>query len=152
MHKARSFFFVCAGIFLLALAYHLGVRSATAQAGGQQLSVAQIDWSAPDGDWVVTNNGTVIRVAHGGPDCAYPSLSASVVGKIPSTSRIIHFNAGCNPNLGAYAEDGSIYVSSDWGATWSYRGNVLTGPTPATLETWGGVKARYRPGAATQDK
>ena len=33
MHKARSFFFVCAGILCLALAYHLGARSATAQAG-----------------------------------------------------------------------------------------------------------------------
>ena len=32
MQKARAFFFVCAGIFLLALAYHLGARSATAQA------------------------------------------------------------------------------------------------------------------------
>ena len=32
MHKARAFFFVCAGIFLLALSYHLGARSAGAQA------------------------------------------------------------------------------------------------------------------------
>jgi hypothetical protein len=34
MHKAKAFLFVSAGIFLLALAYHLGARSATAQAGG----------------------------------------------------------------------------------------------------------------------
>jgi len=34
MHKARAFFFVCAGIFLLALSYHLGARSAGAQAPG----------------------------------------------------------------------------------------------------------------------
>ena len=33
MHKARAFFFVCAGIFLLALSYHLGARGAGAQAG-----------------------------------------------------------------------------------------------------------------------
>jgi hypothetical protein len=32
MHRARAFFLVCAGIFLLALAYHLGARSAGAQA------------------------------------------------------------------------------------------------------------------------
>ncbi len=31
MHRARAFFFVCAGIFLLALTYHLGARSAGAQ-------------------------------------------------------------------------------------------------------------------------
>jgi hypothetical protein len=34
MHKARAFFFVCAGISLLALSYHLGARSAGAQSGG----------------------------------------------------------------------------------------------------------------------
>jgi hypothetical protein len=33
MHKARAFFIVCAGIFLLALTYHFGARSAGAQAG-----------------------------------------------------------------------------------------------------------------------
>ena len=33
MHKARAFFYVCAGLFLLALSYHLGARSAGAQQG-----------------------------------------------------------------------------------------------------------------------
>jgi hypothetical protein len=33
MHKARAFFLVCAGFFLLALAYHLGARSAHGKAG-----------------------------------------------------------------------------------------------------------------------
>ena len=33
MHKARAFFFVCTGLLCLALAYHLGARSAVAQAG-----------------------------------------------------------------------------------------------------------------------
>jgi hypothetical protein len=33
MNKARSFFFVCAGICLLSLAFHLGARSAKAQVG-----------------------------------------------------------------------------------------------------------------------
>jgi hypothetical protein len=32
MHRAKAFFYVCAGICLLALAYHLGARSAGAQA------------------------------------------------------------------------------------------------------------------------
>jgi len=30
MHRARAFFFVCAGLFLLALSYHLGVQNAGA--------------------------------------------------------------------------------------------------------------------------
>ena len=32
MQRARAFFFVCAGIFLLALSYHLGAEAAAAQA------------------------------------------------------------------------------------------------------------------------
>src|SRR5262245_59406089 len=32
MQRARAFFYVCAGIFLLALAYQLGASGATAQA------------------------------------------------------------------------------------------------------------------------
>lgn len=31
---AQKFFYVCAGVFLLALTYHLGARSASAQAPG----------------------------------------------------------------------------------------------------------------------
>jgi hypothetical protein len=34
MHKAEAFLVVCAGIFLLALAYHFGAATATAQAPG----------------------------------------------------------------------------------------------------------------------
>ncbi len=37
--KARAFFYVAAGIFLLALSYHLGARNATAQAGGQVVAL-----------------------------------------------------------------------------------------------------------------
>ena len=33
MHKARAFFFVCAGLLCLGVAYHVGARSAGAQAG-----------------------------------------------------------------------------------------------------------------------
>ena len=34
MQRAKAFFFVCAGVFLLALSYHLGSTSAGAQAPG----------------------------------------------------------------------------------------------------------------------
>jgi hypothetical protein len=34
MNRARSFFFVCLGILALALAYHFGATTATAQAPG----------------------------------------------------------------------------------------------------------------------
>jgi hypothetical protein len=99
MHKARAFFFVCAGIFLLALAYHLGARSAGAQAPGNPL---------------VSGDGYAIYTANG---------------------------------------DAYVRTNSSAPFTFAYAGNVFTGPpTPATQQTWGQLKSRYRPDAATKDK
>jgi uncharacterized membrane protein YkoI len=42
MQRAKSFFLVCAGIFLLALAYHFGATSATAQAPGNSAVTARV--------------------------------------------------------------------------------------------------------------
>lgn len=52
MHRARAFFYVCAGVFLLALSYHLGARSAGAQAPGNPVVTAA-------GTLVLTANGDV---------------------------------------------------------------------------------------------
>ena len=105
MHKARSFFYVCAGLLCLALAYHLGARSATAQVGSSNPVVAAF------------------------------------------------LNNGDSRQQWAYTANGDVYYTGDAGRTWIRLGNVFSAPTPATQETWGGVKARYRPGAAaTQDK
>jgi hypothetical protein len=53
MHKAKAFFFVCAGIFLLALSYHLGATSAVAQATGNSV-VTDVGPGT-----VITSNGDV---------------------------------------------------------------------------------------------
>jgi hypothetical protein len=54
---ARKFFYVCAGLFLLTLTYHLGARSATAQAPGNPI-VAVIPGTCPENtSVVVTANG-----------------------------------------------------------------------------------------------
>jgi hypothetical protein len=37
---AKQFFYVCAGIFLLALSWHLGARSAATQLGGPVVAAA----------------------------------------------------------------------------------------------------------------
>lgn len=37
---AKKFFYVCAGLFLLLLSYHLGADRASAQSGGQVVSIA----------------------------------------------------------------------------------------------------------------
>jgi hypothetical protein len=104
MYKARAFFFVCAGIFLLALAYHFGALNAGAQVGS----------------------------------------SNPVVAAIPG-------------GVGTFSDYTSVFTANGdhygWnGFAWVHRSNVFSGPTPATQPTWGQLKSRYRPGAATQDK
>jgi hypothetical protein len=39
MQRAKTFFFVCAGLFVLVLTYHVGARNVAAQAGGQEVAV-----------------------------------------------------------------------------------------------------------------
>lgn len=58
---AKRFFYVCAGLFLLALSYHLGARSATAQAGGPVVGVAAYFYQPGQaGEYVVaTSSGDV---------------------------------------------------------------------------------------------
>jgi len=153
MHKARAFFFVAAGVFLLALAYHLGVQSATAQGAGQVTAV----W--PDGglsvtpDLVATSTGDVYYGTH--DPFASPG-TWTLAGHIPSSAPVVCIKkTGSNPNgleyAVAYDAAGGYFTSSDYGATWVPRGNVFGAPTPATQATWGQVKAKYRPGAS-QDK
>jgi hypothetical protein len=90
---ARKFFYICAGMFLLALSYHLGATGAQAQASGNTIVA---------GDQVV-----------------------------------------------AYTANGDAYLNTAATSTtgpWRRVGNVFTGggPVPATQESWGQVKARYR--------
>ena len=54
MYKARAFFYVCAGVFLLALSYHLGARNAGAQQGSAVTGFAIT--GSPD-VFVLTPNG-----------------------------------------------------------------------------------------------
>jgi hypothetical protein len=100
--KARSFFFLCSGIFLLAAAFHLGAMTATAQSGTGVVAMLQ----------GVTANG----------------------------------------RMHAMTASGDLYSCTDDIRQWTWTANIFGGPTPATQPTWGQVKAKYRPGAATQDK
>jgi hypothetical protein len=149
MHKAKAFLFVSAGIFLLALAYHLGARSVGAQSTVIDLGEVGQEGSA----------GPYFAVAVAGRT-PYFAQQGTVPGSmspgqplppIPGTSPVLAISAtarGDVPVISMMA-NGDVYeFNSDQGA-WYLAGNVLGGPTPATRETWGGVKARYRqPGAA----
>jgi hypothetical protein len=57
MQRARTFFFVAAGIFLLALTYHLGARSANAQLSANTVASA---FEGPGATaYAVTDDGDV---------------------------------------------------------------------------------------------
>lgn len=60
---AKRFFFVCAGLLCLAIAYHLGARSAGAQTPGNTVVA-----SRADGYVVYTSNGDVYFSVGAGPE------------------------------------------------------------------------------------
>jgi hypothetical protein len=71
---ARKFFYVCAGLLCLALAYHLGARSATAQAPGNSI-VAAFPASYPLQFVAVTANGDFFGAERvGGPWVHYSNV------------------------------------------------------------------------------
>lgn len=130
---AKKFFYVCAGVFLLALAYHLGATSATAQgpaeirtaagsnfygfAIGHQLHLATYDDA----------NGLL---RFGGP-YTIPG-SADVVG--------IDFDGS---GTVAFLSNGEVYRAAGINGPFVSVGSMI-GPTETARTSWGAVKQRYR--------
>ena len=131
MHRARTFFYVCAGLFLLVLSYHLGARNATAQSGA--LEGAAIDAGAAGPMVSAVVNRTFLTFYGSGPP-------GSVAEPIPGTSPIIATSAA-NGSL-VLLENGDVYSPAS--GSWELRGNILAGMTPATVDSWGAMKSRYR--------
>jgi hypothetical protein len=134
---ARKFFYVCAGLFLLALSYQLGVRSATAQPGNL-ISVGDIDRNHVGGIAGVVGR-TLHRAGGMAPDALPP---------IPGTDPIV---ANYGPDPIALLANGDWYIGD--GNGWTLQGNILSGsPTPALQESWGQLKSRYAPKGGTVSK
>ena len=144
---ARKFFYVCAGMLMLALAYHLGASTAHGQGAGSVL-----DADDPGlGSYVVTSSGRVYFALYGTNLAPAPRWTPK--GTILSVAPIVRIQgAGTGPTgidvVHAFDADGNFYVSADGGATWVRRGNVFGAPTPALNSSWGQVKARYAPSTA----
>ena len=74
---ARRFFYICAGMFLLALPYHLGARDAAGQAKG---SIEAVD-SDPSGLNAVVDGSYLIFLNDGTAAVRYPlPVPGPVVG------------------------------------------------------------------------
>src|SRR5689334_9878936 len=121
--KARAFFYVCAAIMCLAVAYHLGARSAVAQSGS--FRVLGFPKAAVVNETIYLWDGNSQRW-----------MTPSSAPPVPASSLI--------------AGDGGTYIASD-GTLWytpqpnSWAGVPLpANPTHATPQTMGQLKARYR--------
>ena len=130
MQRARAFFYVCAGLFLLAVSYHLGAKTATAQA----TTFKAVGW----GSVVVVGSDAWELVSSIGwrrldPADMPPVQPSSLARLIPGTI--------------ALTESGEGWYRPS--AAWVSAGVVPGGPTPSQVQTWGAVKSRYRSGLPT---
>jgi len=133
MQRAKGFFFVCAGVFLLALSYHLAASSASAQIGAL-VQGASIQSIAP---------------------YTFPRATACVnrVWRWMGESGGLHTGSvpvpGAAPIVATDPYGTVILENGDWlkfdGSSWVLIGNLVGGgPIPAKQESWGQLKARYR--------
>ena len=76
---ARKFFYVCGGLFLLVLTYHLGASTATAQAPATSVAAAA---GGTIGTWVFTSNGDAYQALdHSGTITFVPRGNVFTIAK-----------------------------------------------------------------------
>jgi hypothetical protein len=144
MHKARAFFFVCAGIFLLALSYHLGARSAGAQAPGNP--VVEVKRSSNGNLISITSNGDAYESVSPSADGPWSFRSNVFSGAIPAPGNpVVGIERGSDVGMISITSNGDVYQSSDdsGAGPWAFRSNVFGSATPAQAISIGQLKAKY---------
>ena len=127
MHRAKAFFYVCAGVFLLALSYHLGARSAGAQAGSF---------------FRVLNASNPLTVEVGGQ--VYYLDKTSPVWRHPSALPPVPVSSLLVGDSGTYITVDGVAWWPDGGPGWQSLPLPGSGPVSAQRETFGALKSRYR--------
>jgi hypothetical protein len=130
MHKAKAFFYVCAGLFLLALSYHLGARSARAQVGGS------VEAAGVANGFNAVVGRTLYTMSFSGSPLARPP--------VPGSDPIVAADGNESGNQVLLAS-GDAYFFKPTGTPggWVFQGNLFGAPTPAERTTFGNLKARY---------
>jgi hypothetical protein len=140
---ARKFFYVCAGLSLLAFCYHLGAGTATAQGAGNPV-VGGFQGQGPIG--IVTANGDVqwFRSSDGRTGTwTFGSNVFAGTGLSPSGDPVVAAWSGASGDWAATA-NGDVFLGGVQGP-WVFVGNAFSGgATPALRESWGQLKARFR--------
>lgn len=136
MVKAKAFFFVSLGILALAVAFHLGARSAQGQAS--RLSQGHIS----------TGSGgeTVTGLDESGQFWVWQrGSSVRQTGDLPKPGNVVA-TSGYGGWGAVLYDDGDLYFSSNYPAAlqWEFMGNLFDSPVQSTQTTWGRVKAERR--------
>jgi|SRR6185503_7606158 len=134
---AKKFFYVCAGVLLLALSWHLGAQSAGAQTAGP-ITNAVFSTTLPQGILYVSDRVPWFATA------AFPCSGSPQAGPVPGSSPIVHLDFGRSYYLLAVLENGDVFYTASAGGSWTLGGNLLCGPVPTDIESWGALKQRYR--------
>ncbi len=132
MKRAKAFFYVCAGVFLLALSFHLGATSARGQGGGTGWFV---EGSYGGSCYVVTASGDWWRYV---PGLGWLNDLGNIFGGASGARTIVSLLPGI-----ALTSNGEVWYGGN-GGTWTNAGVPPLGPTPSTHESWGQLKAKYR--------
>src|SRR5437773_6927666 len=100
--RARTFYFVCAGILCLALAYHVGARKASAQSG--LVSTASVNETYYI-HVAVVDRTVYLAYMHNVPGTLYPPQS---LPPVPGAGAIVSITATNGPVV-AILDNGDVY-------------------------------------------
>jgi hypothetical protein len=121
---AKRFFFVCAGILCLALAYHFGATSAGAQG---------TTWRVVGDNLVVSGNALYLRDGNG--------WTPVDTGPVPPSQVVSGWWGGGLQGLSTDSGEGWVYFNNGSGR---HDIGLIPGATPTSRVSFGQLKARYR--------
>lgn len=138
MHPAKKFFYVCAGLLMLAGAYAMGARSAGAQGGQPHTAVGATVYG--QSTLVLASDGSLFASHWQDRSWQYmgqvtPQLSAPFVALV------------AGDQLYAVEQNGNVFVhpTTEPFGTWEPFGNAFFGgPVNVQQHTLGQLKQRFR--------
>jgi len=141
---AKRFFYVCAGLLMLAAAYHLGATKAESQGTGTSAVGVAAFWD-PSTDRERLAVGTASGAVYW-TDSSIPGGETWTPAQ-PIPSSIVAFSGWGVGGWGlvAVAANGDVYRTADpVNGSWLLAGNIFSGgPVQIQRSTWGEVKERF---------
>jgi hypothetical protein len=163
MLRAKAFFYVCAGLLLLAVSYQLGTRAASAQASAAP-EVAVLSGSVTDGGtiplphyadgaealesechWTVSPQTLSMGIASAVPIFERCSTSGRVV-------RVYWCRSGCGPGGDCATTPPDCPGPMAGTANYMIVATRIMGPVSVERQSFGQLKARFREPAQRQSR